>query len=108
MPRKWILDGTFSEPPQRLTPSSYLSFQHMSEANYVQWVYAVVHSLISCHLLGRAQDWYQIFGSTLEQNSAMDFVQLKRALSEAFPVIRNKDLEVKFYASQQRREQAPK
>ncbi|GFY23715.1 uncharacterized protein TNCV_1629971 [Trichonephila clavipes] len=30
------------------------------------------------HLLGRAQDWYQIFGSTLVQNTATDFAQLKR------------------------------
>ncbi|GFU50387.1 transposable element Tc3 transposase [Trichonephila clavipes] len=43
-----MLDGTFSEPPQRSTSSSYSSFQHMSEGNCMEWVYAVVHSLISC------------------------------------------------------------
>ncbi|GFU99246.1 uncharacterized protein TNCV_795861 [Trichonephila clavipes] len=46
------------------------------------------------HLLGRALDWYQIFGSALVQNTAMDFTQLKAALSKAFPAIQNrKDLE---------------
>ncbi|GFY35857.1 uncharacterized protein TNCV_4842321 [Trichonephila clavipes] len=60
------------------------------------------------HLLGRAQDWYQIFGSALVQNTATDFAQLKAALSKAFPAIQNrKDLETRFYASQQRQNQEP-
>ncbi|GFS94163.1 transposable element Tcb2 transposase [Trichonephila clavipes] len=45
------------------------------------------------HLLGRALDWYQIFGSALVQNTATDFAQLKAALSKAFPADQNrKDL----------------
>ncbi|GFW46217.1 uncharacterized protein TNCV_2813131 [Trichonephila clavipes] len=60
------------------------------------------------HLLGRALDFYQIFGSALVQNTATDFTQLKAALTKAFPAIQNrKDLEVRFYASQQRRNQEP-
>ncbi|GFY30379.1 uncharacterized protein TNCV_4066291 [Trichonephila clavipes] len=60
------------------------------------------------HLMGRALDWYEIFGSTLVQNTATDFAQLKAALSKAFPVIQNrKDLETRFYASQQRQFQEP-
>ncbi|GFT57577.1 uncharacterized protein TNCV_3136921 [Trichonephila clavipes] len=46
------------------------------------------------HLLGRAQVWYQIFGSALVQNTATDCAQFTAALSKAFPTIRNKkDLE---------------
>ncbi|GFW59168.1 uncharacterized protein TNCV_2780991 [Trichonephila clavipes] len=60
------------------------------------------------HLLGRDLDWYQIFGSELVQNTATDFAQLKAALSKAFPAIQNrKDLETRFYASQQRQNQEP-
>ncbi|GFW51363.1 uncharacterized protein TNCV_3254921 [Trichonephila clavipes] len=60
------------------------------------------------HLLGRALDWYQIFGSTLVQNTATDFAQLKAALSKAYPAIQNKkELETRFYASQQRKNQEP-
>ncbi|GFS98808.1 uncharacterized protein TNCV_3528011 [Trichonephila clavipes] len=60
------------------------------------------------HLLGRALDWYQIFGGALVQNTATDFAQLKAALSKAFPAIQNrKDLETCFYASQQRQNQEP-
>ncbi|GFX88684.1 uncharacterized protein TNCV_833141 [Trichonephila clavipes] len=58
--------------------------------------------------MGRALDWYQIFGSTLVQNTATDFAQLKAALSKAFPAIQNrKDFETRFYASQQRQNQEP-
>ncbi|GFY08994.1 uncharacterized protein TNCV_4661851 [Trichonephila clavipes] len=54
------------------------------------------------------EDWYQIFGTTLVQNTATDFAQLKAALSKAFPAIQNRiDLETRFYASQQRRNQEP-
>ncbi|GFW98612.1 retrovirus-related Pol polyprotein from transposon opus [Trichonephila clavipes] len=63
---------------------------------------------LKSHLLGRAQDWYQIFGSALAQNTATDLAQLKAALSKAFPAIRNKkDLEINFYVSHQRRNQEP-
>ncbi|GFW36741.1 uncharacterized protein TNCV_1220721 [Trichonephila clavipes] len=52
--------------------------------------------------------WYQIFGSALVQNTATDFAQLKAALSKAFPAIQNRrDLETRFYASQQRQNQEP-
>ncbi|GFU24957.1 retrovirus-related Pol polyprotein from transposon 297 [Trichonephila clavipes] len=70
-----------------------------------------IPSNLSCaylkgHLLGKSQDWYQIFGPTLVQNTATDFAQLKAALSNTFPAIRNKkDLEIKFYVSLQRRQQ---
>ncbi|GFT04751.1 uncharacterized protein TNCV_334891 [Trichonephila clavipes] len=55
------------------------------------------------NLLGRAVDWYQIFGSKLVQNSAIGLVTaVKTALSKAFPAIQNrKDLETRFYVSQQ-------
>ncbi|GFT25874.1 uncharacterized protein TNCV_1518341 [Trichonephila clavipes] len=58
--------------------------------------------------MGRSLDWYQIFGSTLVQNTATDFAQLKAALSKAFSAIQNKkELETRFYASQQRQNQEP-
>ncbi|GFY12037.1 uncharacterized protein TNCV_4975391 [Trichonephila clavipes] len=44
----------------------------------------------------------------LVQNTATDFAQLKAALSKAFPAIQNKkELETRFYASQQRQNQEP-
>ncbi|GFY33420.1 uncharacterized protein TNCV_2226901 [Trichonephila clavipes] len=50
------------------------------------------------HLMGRALDWYQIFGSTLVQNTATDFAQLNAELLKAFPAIQNKkELETRFF-----------
>ncbi|GFT90168.1 uncharacterized protein TNCV_1347691 [Trichonephila clavipes] len=63
---------------------------------------------LKSHLMGRALDGYQIFGSTLVQNTATNFAQLKAALSKAFPTIQNKkELETWFYASQQRQNEEP-
>ncbi|GFW47587.1 uncharacterized protein TNCV_582991 [Trichonephila clavipes] len=60
------------------------------------------------HLMGRALDWYQIFGSTLVQNTATDFAQLKAVLSKGLPAIQNKkELETRFYVPQQRQNQEP-
>ncbi|GFX50291.1 uncharacterized protein TNCV_2892081 [Trichonephila clavipes] len=60
------------------------------------------------HLLGRARDWYEIFGSALVQNTAADFAQLKVALTKTFLFVRNrKDLESQFYASKHNRDQDP-
>ncbi|GFX52797.1 uncharacterized protein TNCV_3719871 [Trichonephila clavipes] len=68
----------------------------------ISWAY------LKGHLLGRALYWYQIFGSALVQNTATDFAQLKAALSKEFPAIQNKkELETRFYASQQRQNQEP-
>ncbi|GFU93712.1 uncharacterized protein TNCV_2185921 [Trichonephila clavipes] len=67
-----------------------------------------VTEFLEGHLIGRALDWYQIFRSTLVQNTATDFAQLKAALSKTFPAIQNrKDLETRFYAPQQRQNQEP-
>ncbi|GFW22616.1 uncharacterized protein TNCV_2764281 [Trichonephila clavipes] len=61
------------------------------------------------HLLGRALDCYQIFGSALVQNTATATLNNYEAtLSKAFTAIQNrKDLETRFYASQQRQNQEP-
>ncbi|GFV31906.1 retrovirus-related Pol polyprotein from transposon 297 [Trichonephila clavipes] len=72
-----------------------------------------IFSDLSCaylkgHLIGKALDWYQIFGSTLVQNTATDFAQLKAASLKAFPAIQNKkELETHYYESQQRQNQEP-
>ncbi|GFX82445.1 uncharacterized protein TNCV_2871261 [Trichonephila clavipes] len=59
-------------------------------------------------ILRKARDWYQTFGFTLVLNTAVDFTQLKIALSKAFPAIRNKkDWEICFYSSRWRRDQEP-
>ncbi|GFY07103.1 uncharacterized protein TNCV_4903451 [Trichonephila clavipes] len=109
--------------PTPLGHEDNLEVRHPSRANTSQWrpsrfnfphleiKLLEIPNDLSCaylkdHLLGRARDWYDIFGSALMQNTAADFTQLKAALTKNIPVVRNrKDLESQFHASQQNRDQ---
>ncbi|GFS61482.1 uncharacterized protein TNCV_4312051 [Trichonephila clavipes] len=65
-------------------------------------------NLISLTLRCRSKDWFEIFGYALVHGTATNFAQSKEALTENFPVVRNKkELEVKFYSSHQNRGQEP-
>ncbi|GFT58347.1 uncharacterized protein TNCV_2118561 [Trichonephila clavipes] len=58
--------------------------------NHIKWL-EILSDLVCVylkgHLLGRAREWYEIFGSALVQNTATDFVQLKAALTKTLPVV---------------------
>ncbi|GFX28275.1 uncharacterized protein TNCV_1125291 [Trichonephila clavipes] len=80
--------------------------QHVFQASALTTLNDLSCAYLKGHLLGRALDWYQIFGSTLVQITATDFTQLKAALSKAFPAIQNKkELETRFYASQRQKQE---
>ncbi|GFS68073.1 retrovirus-related Pol polyprotein from transposon 412 [Trichonephila clavipes] len=91
--------------------ANYVNEQHDTWDQFLrEFAYAIRTAVneTTGHLLGRALYWYQIFGSALVQTTATDFAQLKAGLSKAFPAIQNwKDLETRFYASQQRQNQEP-
>ncbi|GFU08749.1 uncharacterized protein TNCV_991031 [Trichonephila clavipes] len=54
------------------------------------------------HLTGRALDWFDVLGYKVVEEKATDYAQLKHALKEQFPVVRNRSqLETRFYASYQ-------
>ncbi|GFV00633.1 retrovirus-related Pol polyprotein from transposon opus [Trichonephila clavipes] len=60
------------------------------------------------HLKGRALDWFEVLGYKVIEDKATDYAHLKKALSEQFPVVRNRsELETRFYSSSQRRNQQP-
>ncbi|GFX42189.1 uncharacterized protein TNCV_3003301 [Trichonephila clavipes] len=60
------------------------------------------------HLKGRALDWFEVLGYRVIEDKTTDYAHLKQALSEQFPVVRNKsELETRFYSSSQRRDQQP-
>ncbi|GFW32520.1 uncharacterized protein TNCV_676781 [Trichonephila clavipes] len=60
------------------------------------------------HLTGRALDWFEDLGYRVVEDKATDYAQLKQALSEQFPVIRNRsELETCFYSSSQKHNQKP-
>ncbi|GFV99225.1 uncharacterized protein TNCV_1511981 [Trichonephila clavipes] len=58
------------------------------------------------HLKGRALDWFEVLGYRVIEGKSTDYAHLKQALSEQFPVVRNRsELETRFYSSSQRREE---
>ncbi|GFT83461.1 uncharacterized protein TNCV_232271 [Trichonephila clavipes] len=60
------------------------------------------------HLTGRALDWFQVRGYRAVEDKATDYAHLKPALSEQFPVVRNRsELETRFYSSSQKHNQKP-
>ncbi|GFS58912.1 uncharacterized protein NPIL_211621 [Nephila pilipes] len=60
------------------------------------------------HLIGKARDWFEVISSSYVTGTATDFAQLKQALTNSFPVVRDRlELEAGFYSSHQVRSQAP-
>ncbi|GFV00673.1 uncharacterized protein TNCV_2950411 [Trichonephila clavipes] len=60
------------------------------------------------HLKGRALDWFEVPGYRIVEDKATDYALLKQALSQQFPVVRNRsELETRFYSSSQKHNQKP-
>ncbi|GFV91526.1 uncharacterized protein TNCV_2384861 [Trichonephila clavipes] len=65
---------------------------------------AAIDNMFQC----RALDWFEVLGYRFIEDKTTDYAHLKRALSEQFPVVRNRsELETRFYSSSQRRDQQP-
>ncbi|GFU15968.1 uncharacterized protein TNCV_2368911 [Trichonephila clavipes] len=70
--------------------------------------YYEIHTQLACaylkgHLTGRALDWFEVLGYRVLEDKATDYAHLKQALSEQFPVVRNRsELEKRFYSSSQK------
>ncbi|GFY32881.1 uncharacterized protein TNCV_4025051 [Trichonephila clavipes] len=55
---------------------------------------------LKAHLTGRALDWFEVLGYRDVKEKATDYAHLKQALTDQFPVVRNRsELETRFYAS---------
>ncbi|GFU14392.1 retrovirus-related Pol polyprotein from transposon opus [Trichonephila clavipes] len=55
-----------------------------------------------------ALDWFEVLGYRVVEDKAPDYAHLKQALSEQFPVVRNRsELETRFYSSSQKQNQKP-
>ncbi|GFW14824.1 uncharacterized protein TNCV_1562871 [Trichonephila clavipes] len=60
------------------------------------------------HLTGRALDSFEDLSYRVVKDKATNYAQLKQALSEQFPVVRNRsELETRFYSSSQKHNQKP-
>ncbi|GFX84357.1 uncharacterized protein TNCV_4134671 [Trichonephila clavipes] len=52
------------------------------------------------HLTGRALNWFEVIGYRVVEDKATDYAHLKQALTQQFPVVRNRsELETRFYSS---------
>ncbi|GFT96715.1 uncharacterized protein TNCV_1159151 [Trichonephila clavipes] len=49
----------------------------------------LVCATLKDHLVGRAQDWFEVIGYSYVHGPATDFAQLKEALTENFPIVTN-------------------
>ncbi|GFU29742.1 uncharacterized protein TNCV_4745691 [Trichonephila clavipes] len=101
----------------RITPEQYFSGME----NVVEFLenidnnltYYEVPTQLACaylkgHLTGRALDWFEVLGYRVVEDKATDYAHLKQALSEQFPVVRNRsELETRFYSSSQKHNQKP-
>ncbi|GFV11293.1 uncharacterized protein TNCV_3723821 [Trichonephila clavipes] len=60
------------------------------------------------HLTERALDWFPVQGYRVVEDKVTDYVHLKQALTEQFPVVRNRsEVETRFFASSQKHNQKP-
>ncbi|GFV07815.1 uncharacterized protein TNCV_305631 [Trichonephila clavipes] len=60
------------------------------------------------HLTGWALDWFEVLGYRVVEDKATDYAHLKQALTEQFPVVRNRsELETPFFVSSQKHNQKP-
>ncbi|GFS56250.1 uncharacterized protein TNCV_2769261 [Trichonephila clavipes] len=66
----------------------------------------LAYAYLKGHLTGRALDWFEVLGYRVVEDKATDYAHLKQALSEQFPVVRNRsELETRFYSSSQKHNQ---
>ncbi|GFX96368.1 transposable element Tcb1 transposase [Trichonephila clavipes] len=104
--------GLYDRRPVRCVP---LTATHCR----LRWTWSREHSLwtpqqTSCVMFSnesrfrRALDWFEVLGYRVDKDKATDYAHLKQALSEQFPVVRNRsELETRFYSSSQKHNQKP-
>ncbi|GFT07313.1 uncharacterized protein TNCV_1417161 [Trichonephila clavipes] len=101
----------------RIIPEQYFSgMENMAEflenidnnLTYYEIPTQLACAYLKGYLTGRALDWFEILGYSVVEDKATDYAHLKQALTEQFPVVRNKsELETRFYASSQKHNQKP-
>ncbi|GFW79938.1 transposable element Tcb2 transposase [Trichonephila clavipes] len=101
----------------RIIPEQYFSgvenINHFLENIDNNLAYYEIPAQLACaclkgHFKGRALDRFEVLGYRVIEDKATDYAHLKKALSEQFPMVRNRsELETRFYSSSQRRDQQP-
>ncbi|GFW44372.1 uncharacterized protein TNCV_1748011 [Trichonephila clavipes] len=101
----------------RIIPEQYFSgvenVQEFLENMDNNLTYYEIPTQLACaylkgHLTGRPLGWFEVLGYRVVEDKATDYAHLKQALSEQFPVVRNRsELETRFYSSSPKHNQKP-
>ncbi|GFT01347.1 retrovirus-related Pol polyprotein from transposon 297 [Trichonephila clavipes] len=98
----------------RVIPEQFFSgVENVTEFLDNNLTYYEIPTQLTCvylkgHLTGRTLDWFQVLGYKVVEEKATDYAQLKPALTEQFPVVRNRsELETRFYVWYQNHNQRP-
>ncbi|GFV48738.1 uncharacterized protein TNCV_625251 [Trichonephila clavipes] len=100
----------------RIIPEQYFSgvenvvefLENVDNLTYYEIPTQLACAYLKGHLTGWALDWFEVLGYRVAEDKATDYVHLKQALSEQFPVVRNRsELETRFYSSSQKHNQKP-
>ncbi|GFX16207.1 uncharacterized protein TNCV_4704611 [Trichonephila clavipes] len=101
----------------RIIPEQYFSgvenvfefFENMdNNLTYYEIPTQLACAYLKGHLTGWARDWFEVLGYRVVEDKATDYTHLKQALSEQFPVVRNRsELETRFDSSSQKHDQKP-
>ncbi|GFS76543.1 uncharacterized protein NPIL_147811 [Nephila pilipes] len=79
----------------RVLPEFFSGKENVSEFLDSNVCYFGIPTNLACaylkgHLIGKARDWFEVIGSSYVTGTATDFAQLKQALTNSFPVVRNR------------------
>ncbi|GFY17439.1 uncharacterized protein TNCV_658521 [Trichonephila clavipes] len=100
----------------RIIPEQYFSgvenvvefLENIDNLTYYEIPAQLACAYLKGYLTVRALDWFEVLGYRVVEDKAMDYAHLKQALSEKFPVVRNRsELETRFYSSSQKQNQNP-
>ncbi|GFT85246.1 uncharacterized protein TNCV_496991 [Trichonephila clavipes] len=100
----------------RIIPEQYFSgvenvvefLENIDNLTYYEIPTQLACAYLKGHLTVRALDWFEDLGYRVVEEKATDYAHLKQALSEQFPVVRNRsEFETRFYSSSQKHNQKP-
>ncbi|GFV11285.1 uncharacterized protein TNCV_3723741 [Trichonephila clavipes] len=98
----WIQDHT----SVNIIPKNIISqIKGHYNVEYIKTKIATINGEVK---MRRALDWFEVLGCSAVEDISTDYAHLKQALSEQFPVVRNRsELETRFYSSSQKHNQKP-
>ncbi|GFX98197.1 uncharacterized protein TNCV_4908401 [Trichonephila clavipes] len=83
-----FMSHNYSSSQSEVPRDHYNGAQRINPENRIPAQLACAY--LKGHLKGRALDWFEVLGYRVIEDKTTDYAHLKRALSEQFPVVRNR------------------